>query len=154
MVYYHISLFQRYGIFCIWIIAQASCAKILFLWNPNLESAIQLVRVHWERIEKNYYKASFRYLFTQSRDFSRVGRHRRMARGGHGFLLVLPGPAMPYPSTAVFYPLEYPLPYAYVGNTSCEKSHLSHSKQFYCLGLKKKAFVTRHWLHHHTKLGT
>jgi hypothetical protein len=25
MTYYHISLFQRYGIFCIWMIAQASC---------------------------------------------------------------------------------------------------------------------------------
>jgi hypothetical protein len=28
MVHYHISLFQRYGIFCIWIIAQASCGLI------------------------------------------------------------------------------------------------------------------------------
>jgi hypothetical protein len=28
MVYYHISLFQRYGIFCIWIIVEASCAEI------------------------------------------------------------------------------------------------------------------------------
>jgi hypothetical protein len=27
MVYYHISLFQQYGIFCIWMIAQASCAR-------------------------------------------------------------------------------------------------------------------------------
>jgi hypothetical protein len=30
MVYYHISLFQRYGIFCIWMIAQASCPVLKY----------------------------------------------------------------------------------------------------------------------------
>jgi hypothetical protein len=40
MIYYHISLFQRYGIFCIWIIVEASCAMVTgvtFVTMPRLQ---------------------------------------------------------------------------------------------------------------------